>query len=175
MTEGRGRGVKALESGWHGFWRLPWTMSLASGTWAPVTTPGNPLSLVKLSPHAAPKNSPRTLRVEGCPTQKRVSLLPGGPGLTGSFVRGSSHPSWAWDLAQTVSSWLFRRSASSLVIPVGFSIMPPRPLRAYLGTLAAASALKSSQDSVQLWPLYLTRLTCFSVIGFPSLDPESWL
>lgn len=120
MTEGRGRGVKALESGWHGFWRLPWTMSLASGTWAPVTTPGNPLSLVKLSPHAAPKNSPRTLSVEGCPTQKRVSLLPGGPGLTGSFVRGSSHPSWAWDLAQTVSSWLFRRSASSLVIPVGF-------------------------------------------------------
>lgn len=107
-------------------------MSLASGTWAPVTPPGSPLSLVKLSSHPALENSPRALSAEGCPTQKRVSLLPGGSRAHWVICEGILSPSQGLGSAQTVSSWLFSWSSSSLVTPAGISIRPPRPLLPYL-------------------------------------------
>lgn len=150
---------------------------LISGTWAPVTTPGNPLSR-QLSPHAAPKNSPRRLEsVEGCPTQKRVSSCPGGPGLTGSFVRGSSHPSWAWGSGPDCFLLAVQKErSSSLVIPAGFQHhASPTP------------CAFTWEHWLQLCPEVLSRLCpalasvldktymLLSVIGFPSLDPGPWL
>ena len=174
MTEGRGRGVKALESGWHGFWRLPWTMSLASGTWAPVTPPGSPLSLVKLSSHPALENSPKTLSVEGCPTQKRVSLLPGGSRAHWVICEGILSPSQGLGSAQIVSSWLFSWSSSSLVTPAGISITPPRPLLPYLEHwLHAASAPKASQTLCPALASVLDKT--YMLLHYRFFHPWPWI